>query len=85
MLLPFSEAHQAVGNRVFPDRQMRAAAPPGFGVGVAARGLLDPGEELLRQGVRGGLHGGVITPARGSFQTGAGRSTVLISTFDCSV
>jgi hypothetical protein len=28
-----------------------------FGVGIAARGFFYPGEELLRQRVRGGLHG----------------------------
>jgi hypothetical protein len=36
---------------------VRAAAAPGFGVGITARRLVDPGEELLRQGVRGILHG----------------------------
>ena len=37
---------------------------PSFGVGIAARGFLDPGQELLRQRVCGGLHGGKLnTPA----------------------
>src|SRR5690242_5375329 len=42
-------ANQSLADRVLPDRQMRAAAPPCFGVGVAARRLRHPGEELLRE------------------------------------
>src|SRR5262249_8031193 len=41
---------------------MRAASPPGFCVGIAARRLRDPGEELPCQFVRGALHGGEIYP-----------------------
>ncbi|MGB7620097.1 MAG: hypothetical protein WBM06_24340, partial [Pseudolabrys sp.] len=48
---------QLVGDGVFPNRQMRATPPPGLRVGVTARCLRDPGEELLCQRVRGVLHG----------------------------
>src|SRR5262249_13949350 len=41
---------------------MRAASPPGFCIGIAARRLRDPGEELPCQFVRGALHGGEIYP-----------------------
>src|SRR6185312_2350780 len=73
------EADQPVGDGVFPDGEMRAASPPGLGVGIAARRLVHPGEELLRQGVRGGLHRLILPEGH------AGRSTVWISTFDSSV
>lgn len=48
---------EIVGDRIFPHRQMRATPPPGFRIRVAARAFGDPGEELLRQCVRGILHG----------------------------
>src|SRR6185312_12826898 len=51
------ELHQPVRDRVFPDRQMRATAPPGFRVGITARGLVEPGEELQRQRLRRLVHG----------------------------
>jgi len=51
------KADQTVRNGVFPDGQVRAAPPPGFRIGIAARGLGHPGEKLQRQCVRGILHG----------------------------
>src|SRR5262249_51332334 len=51
------ETDQPVGNRILPDRQMRAAPPPSLCVGIAARRLRDPGKKLLCQCVRGVLHG----------------------------
>src|SRR5215471_21783082 len=44
---------QPAGNGVFPDRQMRATAPPGIRLGIAARRFRHPGEELLGQCIRG--------------------------------
>jgi hypothetical protein len=64
---------------------MRAAAAPGFRVGIAARGFLHPGEELLRQCARGGLHGGPNYTYSAAKKSHAGRSIVLISIFDSSV
>ena len=51
------EADEAVGDGVLPDRQMRATASPRLRVGITARRLIDPGEELLRQSSGGGGHG----------------------------
>ena len=64
MLGSVLEAHQPVGNGVFPNRQMRAAAPPGLRVGIVARSLVHPGEELLRQRGCGVAGGAEAAPAR---------------------
>src|SRR5687768_2888817 len=54
--LVWLKTHQSVADRVLPDRQMRAAAPPRFGVGIAARRFCHPGEKLLRQCRRRFVH-----------------------------
>src|SRR3954468_10855686 len=49
-------SHQALANRILPDRQMRATTPPRFGVGVAAWRLRHPREELMRERRRCVVH-----------------------------
>lgn len=61
------KSDQAVGDGVFPHRQMRATPTPRFCIRVTARAFCDPGEELLRQCVRGILHEGLNIPASHRF------------------
>jgi len=79
------ETDQPVGNSILPDRQMRATPPPSLCVGITARRLRDPCEELMCQCVRGVLHGRSTHNYSGCNEIQAGCSTVRISISDSSV